>query len=183
MRLFAIHILLLLDVVPCVAAMPHFQNSQCFRSPNARFTAVLERYTQASTPGSLVPPEVVRVIIRDARGRVLVADDYRQRDYQPQVGHWSASSRFYVYALQSYGGHSPWHRPFIVADTRTGHLYSDDVLGYGPAVAEFRLSERDTISYHIADHSKDEGGDPYVPGLACEYSLSQRIQRTTLGHH
>ncbi len=96
-----------------------------------------------------------RVTLTDSSGHVLVADDYHDRDYHPERGCWTRSGRFYVYPLFSRGGHSPWHCPFVVADTHTRRTYTDSDLHAGAAVTAFELSADDTISYQVQGYFRE----------------------------
>jgi dipeptidyl aminopeptidase/acylaminoacyl peptidase len=43
---------------------------------------------------------------------------------------WSPDSRFLVFQTESSGGHSSWHTPTYVYDTKTSRIYSiDDMIG------------------------------------------------------
>lgn len=119
-----------------------------------------------------------RVTTTDSHGQTLVSEDYHHRDYHPEQGHWSRSGRFYVYPIYSQGGHSPWHKPFVVVDTQTRRTYTDSDLGEDAAVTDFNLSGNDTIFYQILDRSKEDWkGD--VPGLPRRFSLATKITALT----
>ena len=117
-----------------------------------------------------------RVTLTDQRGQILVSDDYHDRDYHPDRGRWTRSGRFYVYSLSSQGGHSPWHRPFVVADTLTRRTYTDSDLCAGEAVTKFQLSGRDTLSCQVLDRTGDnwEAG---VPGLPRRFGLAEKVAK------
>jgi hypothetical protein len=166
--------IILLATSALLAQQPTLEGKDRFPSPDNKHLVVYERYVQPSERGSLIPPTVYRIGLRDSSGKVLLTDDYRDRDYQPEAGRWSASGRFYVYPIRSYGGHSPWHRPFIVADTVTCCCYVDSDLRDGDCVSEFDLVGQDTISYRVLDRTKEDW-DSGVPSLPRKCSLSQRI--------
>ena len=159
-----------------LAQQPALESKQRVPSPDKKHFVVCERYAQHSEPGSLVPPFVYRLRLFDTSGKLLLTDDYRDRDYQPEAGHWSASGRFYVFPIHSYGGHSPWHWPFVVIDTQRRRTYTDDDLGSTSAVSTFHLSGDDTISYKRLDPSNDNW-DNGVPGLSRRFSLASGISR------
>ena len=59
--------------------------------------------------------EESRVEIRSASGRIMAKTDYTSRDAEHGYGVikaiWTADSQFFVYSLESSGGHQPWHSP------------------------------------------------------------------------
>jgi len=117
---------------------------------------------------------VTEITFTDSVGRVLFSDDFTNRDYRPEKGRWTASGRFFVYTLYSQGGHSPWHKPFIIANTLTRKLIRETELGEGDCVSEFRLSDRDTISYKVLDREESDW-EKGVPGIPKRFSLSQKL--------
>lgn len=138
-----------------------------FPSPDSALAAIYH-YSDSA------PDLVVSITFVDSAGHRLFGDDYADRDYRPAKGHWSASGRFFVYTLNSRGGHSPWHKPFVVADTQTRGCTRESDLGAGDCISDFRLSGRDTISYKILDRSKDDWSED-IPGIPVQFSLSQKL--------
>jgi hypothetical protein len=136
-------------------------------SPDRRFVAV---YHYSPQDAQLVE----RISFTDSSGHGLFIDDYATRDYRPQKGQWTRSGRFFVYSLYSRGGHSPWHKAFVIADIQTQHCTPESEIGKGDSISDFRLSGSDTISYKILDRSK-ESWDPEIPGIAVQFSLSQKF--------
>lgn len=147
----------------------------CFLSVFTLYSGIASEHRNSSPDKRFIAIATEdRITITDSHGRVLLSEDYRDRDRRPESGRWTRSSRFYVYPLLSQGGHSPWHRPFVIADTLTRRTYTDVDLGEGAAVTDFQLSGKDTISYHILDRSKDNW-DAGVPGLPRRFSLADKI--------
>ena len=137
------------------------------RSPDGRFCAIYH-YSDAE-------PELVEsVSFTDSTGHPLFTDDYGTRDYCPEKGQWTRSARFFVYSLYSRGGHSPWHKPFVVADMQTHHCTPESDIGEGDCISAFHLAARDTITYKVLDRSKDDW-DSGVPGISVRYSLSRKF--------
>ena len=147
------------------ATSASFAKDSRMPSPDQRFAAVF-RY--AAEDAQLVES----ISFTDSSGHVLFTEDFRTRDYRPQTGQWTSSGRFFVYSLYSRGGHSPWHRPFVVADMQTRRCTPESEIGKGDSISEFRLSSSDTISYKVLDRSK-ESWDPEIPGIAVTFSLSE----------
>jgi len=137
----------------------------CF--PDGRFCAVYH-YSDAE------PDLIASISFVDFAGRPLFTDDYNQRDYRPEKGQWTRSSRFFVYSLCSRGGHSPWHKPFVVADMQTRRCTPEPDIGEGDCISEFHLSDSDTISYNVLDRSKDSW-DFGIPGIPRRFSLSAKL--------
>ena len=137
------------------------------RSPDGRFYAVY-RYSEAE-------PELVQSVrFIDSSGRPLFAGAYATRDYRPEKGEWTRSGRFFVYSLRSRGGHSPWHKPFVVADMQARRCTPESEIGAGDSISDFLLSGRDTISYKVLDRSKDDW-ESGIPGIPVRFSLSERL--------
>lgn len=138
-----------------------------FRSHDGRFVAVY-RYAAGD------PDLVESVSFVSSAGHLLFADDFTNRDYRPEKGQWSRSGRFFVYSLDSQGGHSPWRKPFVVADMQGRRLTRDTEIHDGSSISEFRLSGRDTLSYKILDTSKEDLSSG-VPGIPVRFSLSGKF--------
>jgi len=137
------------------------------RSPDGRFCVV---YHYSDAEASLVES----VVFTDSEGHMLFSEDYGMRDYRPEKGRWTRSSRFFVYSLFSRGGHSPWHRPFVVADIQTRRCTLEGDIGQGDCISDFQLSSRDTIAYKILDRSKDNW-DAGIPSIRVRFSLSSKF--------
>jgi len=136
-------------------------------SPDGRFCAVYH-YSDAE------PDLVASISFVDSAGHPLFTDDYSERDYRPGKGQWTRSSRFFVYGLYSRGGHSPWHKPFVVADLQTRSRTPESDIGEGDCISEFHLSDRDVISYKVLDRSRDSW-DSGVPGIPRRFALSAKL--------
>jgi hypothetical protein len=136
-------------------------------SPDGLFCAV---YHYSNAEVSLVES----ISFSDSEGHTLFSDNYGMRDYRPEKGRWTRSSRFFVYTLSSRGGHSPWHRPFVVADMQTRRSTAEGDIGHGDCISDFQLSGRDTIAYKILDRSKDNW-DAGIPSIPVRFSLSAKF--------
>jgi hypothetical protein len=137
------------------------------RSPDGRFCAVYH-YSDAE------PDLAEGISLSNSQGHTLFTDDYGTRDYRPEKGRWTRSSRFFIYSLRSRGGHSPWHRPFVVGDMQTRRCTPEGDIGEGDCISEFHLSARDTIAYNILDCSKDNW-DAGIPSIPVRFSLSAKL--------
>ncbi len=137
------------------------------RSPDGRFCAI---YHYSDTKSDLVES----ISFTDSAGHALFTEDYTTRDYRPEKGQWTRSARFFVYGLFSRGGHSPWHKPFVVADMQNRRCTPEGDIGQGDCISEFRLSGSDTIAYKILDRSKDDW-DSAIPSIDVHFSLSAKL--------
>jgi hypothetical protein len=82
---------------------------ETFESPDGaiiafvRFTKTVEATSES------------RIEVRTRSGRVLLKHDYGSEDgehgYGVNKAAWTPNSQFFVYSLESSGGHSAWHSP------------------------------------------------------------------------
>jgi len=87
----------------------------------------------------------------DTKGTRLCVIDYSSKDsqhgYQVVKAEWTRDQRFFVWSLQSSGGHSPWHFPTRVFAVRTTRVYVLDDLVPGPGISrgDFQLTGQNTF--------------------------------------
>ena len=84
-----------------------------------------------------------RVDIRDRRGHLLASRAYDSggtQGYRVKKVSWTSDSGFFVFSMESAGGHSPWHSPTIFYDRRRNKYYSVDALVDGQAVTHYNFS-------------------------------------------
>jgi hypothetical protein len=91
-----------------------------------------------------------RVELRTKEGSLVCSNDYSSNDSEHGYGvakaAWTPDSQFFVYSLQSSGGHSPWHTPIQFYNRQQNKILSlDDALGDSIASPEFSLAEPDEI--------------------------------------
>jgi len=82
--------------------------------------------------------------LRTKKGSLLCPADYSSEDSEHGYGvakaAWTPDAQFFVYSLQSSGGHSPWHTPVQFYNRRQNKILSlDDVLGDSIAYPEFSI--------------------------------------------
>jgi hypothetical protein len=73
------------------------------------------------------PPS--RIEIRRKNGHILAQKDYssyRGQGYTVRKAAWTADGRFFVYLMDSSGGHGPWHRPISFYSRKRHRFYSLD---------------------------------------------------------
>jgi hypothetical protein len=99
-----------------------------------------------------------RVDIRDRRGRLVSSQDYSDggtQGFAVNRGAWTPNSRYFVFTMQSAGGHQPWH-----FDT---HFYSrrhrrfgdlEELLTAGAATdrEQFRMRAPARVTVHTLAH-------------------------------
>jgi hypothetical protein len=92
-----------------------------------------------------------RVELRTKKTSLLCFADYSSEDSEHGYGvakaAWTPDSQFFVYSLQSSGGHSPWHTPVEFYNRRRNKILSlDNAVGDGIADPEFSIREPDEIT-------------------------------------
>ena len=96
-----------------------------------------------------------RVEFYDSRGTRLCSADYSSTDgthgFAVVKAAWSPDGRYYVYSMNSSGGHQPWHSPtefFIRDDHQLCHL--DAFFGSsGVATPSFKFRAPNTLTTEI----------------------------------
>ena len=72
---------------------------------------------------------------------------------------WTANSRFFVYTVDSSGGHQPWHHQIEVYGRQSNRLFTLDNY-IGAVTDDFKLRGQDTLSTRVlSDDAKNESGD------------------------
>lgn len=131
-------ILMLVPAVICAG------ERRTFPSPDRTLRAVVIPVSQTDVGGG-----ESRVEVRLAWGFLRFAKSYWSTDGEHgwNVVHasWTPNSRFFVFSLQSSGGHQAWHSPIYFYDRHSNRLRSlDDQLG--PITApEFTIEAPDVI--------------------------------------
>lgn len=128
-RFIASTSVLLLSVVLCEAqkSTTVFSRTEEFKSPDGMLVALV-RYTKA--------PEATsesRIEVKTRTGRLLVKRNYSSEDGEHGYGvtkaEWTPDSQFFVYSLESSGGHSAWHSPMQFFSRNDRKITSlDDLL-------------------------------------------------------
>jgi hypothetical protein len=122
-----------------------------YRAPGERTRAVVTYYrpNRFGTRGS-------RVEIEDSRGRPIAAQDYSgggTQGYEVTRAAWTRTARFFVFSVESAGGHQPWHFPTHFFDRRVGQFGLLDALVVGPGVSDpnFRLRKDNEVTVKPLD--------------------------------
>ena len=146
---FGVGAVLLLIASFCNAQkQAHSLHTEEFPSPDRRVVAFV-RSTKA--PEATIES---RVELRSENGRVLARFSYVSGDGEHGYGitkaAWTPNSRFFVYSLESSGGHQSWHTPiqfFSRSDNRVVRL--DDVLKDAVSNPQFVISAPDRVTVEL----------------------------------
>src|SRR5262245_24810044 len=100
---------------------------QTYRSPDGALVAVVSSVNQREATAES------EVRVQTASGKVLARRSYRSEDGEHGFGvtkaQWTPDSQFFVYSLESSGGHQPWHAPVQYFSRMRGSFVSlDDAL-------------------------------------------------------
>src|SRR4051812_16529461 len=122
--------------------------TESFTSPDGTMTAFV-RSTRA--------PEATkesRIEVRSKGGRVLVSRSYISQDGEHGQGvrkaAWTPDSRFFVYSLESSGGHQAWHTPVHFFSRNRDEIANlDDVLKDAVINPQFVVSAPDSITVEL----------------------------------
>jgi hypothetical protein len=94
------------------------------------------------------------VEIKSAAGKVLARTDYSSEDGEHGFGvtkaAWTPDSRFFVYSLESSGGHQAWHSPVRFFSRGTARTLSlDDKLGDAVMNPQFKVDAPDKVTVEL----------------------------------
>jgi hypothetical protein len=138
---FGLALTLLAVAIPAAAPA---QPAKSIGSPDGRLRAEIAAVGKAGYKAT-----ESRVVIRESSGRVIFKKNFASADGEHGFGvaraAWTADTRFFVFSLQSSGGHQPWHWPTYVYDRGKSRLYLlDDLIG-PITTGEFSLRAPDVL--------------------------------------
>jgi len=128
-------------------------------SPDGSLVAVVTTFhTGAASAES-------RVEVQTRSGKPLAEWSYRSADGEHGLGvvktQWTPDSRYFVYSLQSSGGHQPWHSPVQYFSRKSNSFRSlEEAVNGGVSNPEFGISAPDTVTVDL------------YPSRSAEVSLS-----------
>jgi hypothetical protein len=148
-RRFGVISVVLLSALLCRAQKrTKSSETETFTSPDGTITAIV-RSTKA--------PEATkesRIELRSQDGRVLVSRSYVSKD--GEHGHgvakaaWTTDSQFFVYSLESSGGHQAWHTPVLFFSRSKNKIVSlDDTLKDAVTNPRFLISAPDSVTVEL----------------------------------
>lgn len=119
-----------------------------FESPDGAITALV-RFTK-----TLESTSESRIELRTRGGRVLLKQDYSSEDgehgYGVSKASWTPDSQFFVYSLESSGGHSAWHSPVqFFSRTQKKIVNLDDALNDAVMNPQFLVSAPDKVTVEL----------------------------------
>jgi dipeptidyl aminopeptidase/acylaminoacyl peptidase len=127
---------------------PRSSKSQEFKSPDGSVVAVVR---SKQVPDATAES---RVELRTQEGRVIAKRDYTSEDGEHGYGvtkaTWTPDSQFFVYSLESSGGHSPWHSPVQFFSRERNKIVSlDDALNDAVMNPQFLVSAPDRVTVEL----------------------------------
>jgi hypothetical protein len=119
-----------------------------FPSPDGAITALVR-----STKAPYATKES-RIELRLQDGRVLASRNYASKDGEHGQGvtkaAWTPDSQFFVYSLESSGGHQAWHTPVQFFTRGKNTIVSlDDALNDAVTKAQFLVSAPDSVTVQL----------------------------------
>jgi hypothetical protein len=119
-----------------------------YRAPDGAIVAVV-----ASSQAPEATIESV-VELRTKSGKLVTRRDYRSKDGEHGYGitkaSWTPDSQFFVYSLESSGGHSAWHSPVQFFSRRRNKILSlDDALKDAVMNPQFVVAPPDKVTVEL----------------------------------
>ena len=147
---------------------------RCRAAEPERYAAPDEAYSAAITAAASGESQIA---IGPSRGPAVFSKSF----VSPDGGHglrvtkaaWTADSRFFVFMLESSGGHQPWHHPMYFWDRKDDQLYSLDHQ-MGDITDGFALASPDIVS---GAAQKEPKGPNSIDGAPFRVSLSDVAAR------
>jgi hypothetical protein len=139
----------LLSALPCAAQrLTNSSQTEKFPSPDGTISAFVR---------SNKAPEATkesRIELRSQHGRILASRDYMSKD--GEHGHgvtmaaWTPDSQFFVYSLESSGGHQAWHTPVqFFSRSKNKFVSLDDALKDEVTNPRFLVTAPDSVTVEL----------------------------------
>jgi hypothetical protein len=117
-------------------------------SPDGSLVAVVKSFHKGTAPAES------KVELRTRAGMRLAEWSYRSGDGQHGYGvvnaQWTPDSLYFVYSLQSSGGHQPWHSPVQYFSRKSNSFLSlDDALNEAVESPDFGISAPNTVTIDL----------------------------------
>lgn len=136
---------------------------RCRAGEPDRYSAPDDRYTAAITTAKTGESKIA---IGPSRGETVFSKSFVSADgghgLRVTKAAWTADSRFFVFMLESSGGHQPWHHPMYFWDRQDNQLYSLD-RRMGPITDGFALASPDIVSGTTWSNPGDSNSIDGVP--------------------
>jgi dipeptidyl aminopeptidase/acylaminoacyl peptidase len=132
------------------SASPHHQADPPQRwSPDKALFALV----YPTNRGTAIASSENLVEVRSARGKLLAQEDFTSQDgehgYAVSKAEWTPDSQFFVFSLESSGGHSPWHSPTKFYARKQQRIMSLDDALHNAVTREFVISAPDKVTVHL----------------------------------
>jgi dipeptidyl aminopeptidase/acylaminoacyl peptidase len=149
----------LISAVILTALSCHAQNQwkpgevEKFLSPDGTITAVVQSTkAREATKESWIE-------LRSQHGHILASRNYRSKDgehgYGVSKAAWTPDSQFFVYSLESSGGHQAWHTRVNFFSRGTNEIVSlDKALGDAVTNPQFLIAAPDSITVDLMSRQK-----------------------------
>lgn len=94
------------------------------------------------------------VLVQTASGKILGRRNYRSEDGEHGFGvtkaQWTPDSQFFVYSLDSSGGHQAWHSPVQYFSRKSDSFVSlDDALNDAVMNPQFSVEAPDKVTVEL----------------------------------
>ncbi len=140
---------LLASASPHRHAGPQIEKMALHESPDKMLIA----YVVATNSGTAIASSESRVEVRSATGELLAQEDFTSQDgehgYAVSKAAWTPDSQFFVFSLESSGGHSPWHSPTKFYARKQQRIMSLDEALHNSVTGEFVIGAPDKVTVHV----------------------------------
>lgn len=121
---------------------------EAYKSPDGSLIAVVKFVHQPEATSES------EVLLQTPSGKVLARRDYRSEDGEHGFGvakaQWTPDSQFFVYSLDSSGGHQAWHSPVQYFSRKSGRFLSlDDALKDAVMNSQFSVEPPDKVTVEL----------------------------------
>jgi hypothetical protein len=107
----------------------------------------------ATNTGTAIDNSENRVEVRSATGELLAQEDFTSQDgehgYAVIKAEWTPDSQFFVFSLQSSGGHSPWHSPTKFYGRKQQRIVSLDDALHDSVTGQFVIGAPDKVTVRL----------------------------------
>ena len=118
--------------------------SKAIPAPNGQATAIISGTSKTDCEFALE--------ILSADRRLLIHEDFHSEDREHGsclgMAQWTSDSQFFVFSVQSSGGHQSWHTPIMFFDLKMARLLALEQFVSDPVTdINFVLTEPDQIEF------------------------------------
>ncbi len=108
----------------------------------------------ATNSGTAIASSESRIEVHSSTGELLAQEDFTSQDgehgYAVIKAEWTPDSQFFVFNLESSGGHSPWHTPAKFYSRKQQRIIGlDDALHDSLTGGEFLISAPDKVTVRL----------------------------------